>query len=279
LFADSWHNFRNFFSRFKGAAFCDPLRGILNSKGGVYMATMQEDLLRHEVQRERVVSEAQYEQWVHWPVNWSAVWVGALASVAAVVLFGLIGIAVGAQSVEATSRVVDLHKIGIGTLIFSICAAFFAFVIGGWCAGKVAGILRAEPAMLHGAVAWLLATPALVTLAAFGAGSTIGAWHAALATPNSASAAVLPFDRPETPDPGASAEERAVYRSEMATYRTRVAQWKEDTPRAVRNGALGAVTALLLGLVGSVLGGWLACGEPMSVTYYKTRRRPLVHHA
>jgi hypothetical protein len=29
------------------------------------MATMQEGLLRHEVQRERIVSEAQYEQWVH----------------------------------------------------------------------------------------------------------------------------------------------------------------------------------------------------------------------
>ena len=40
-----------------------------------------------------------------------------------------------------------------------------------------------------------------------------------------------------------------------------------------RNTALVTVVALLLGLVGSVLGGWLASGEPMSLTYY--RRRPL----
>jgi len=243
------------------------------------MATMQEEMTRRDPRRESVVSETQYEQWVHWPVNWSAAWVGALASVAAVIVFGLIGIAVGIQSMDPTNRIVDLHKIAIGALIFSVCAAFFAFVIGGWAAGKVAGILRAEPAMLHGAIVWLLATPALVALAALGAGSSIGAWHGSLATPNSANAAIAPFDRPEALDASASQEERAAYRTEMANYRARLAQWKEETPRAVRNSALGAATALLLGLVGSVLGGWLACGEPMSVTHYKTRRNSLAHHA
>ena len=36
--------------------------------------------------------------------------------------------------------------------------------------------------------------------------------------------------------------------------------------------ALGALTALLLGLVGSVIGGWMASGEPMTFTHYRTRR-------
>jgi uncharacterized membrane protein YeaQ/YmgE (transglycosylase-associated protein family) len=38
-----------------------------------------------------------------------------------------------------------------------------------------------------------------------------------------------------------------------------------------RNGALGALTALLVGLVGSVIGGWMASGEPMTFTHYRTR--------
>ncbi len=38
-----------------------------------------------------------------------------------------------------------------------------------------------------------------------------------------------------------------------------------------RNSALGALTALLLGLVGSVIGGWIAPGEPMTFTYHRTR--------
>jgi hypothetical protein len=40
---------------------------------------------------------------------------------------------------------------------------------------------------------------------------------------------------------------------------------------AVRNGAVTAVIAMLLGLVGSALGGWMASGEPMSWTYYRRR--------
>ncbi|HEV8058479.1 MAG TPA: hypothetical protein VGP68_01320 [Gemmataceae bacterium] len=244
------------------------------------MATVQEMLTQRDGRRESAISEAQYEQWVHWPVNWTAIWVGALASVAALLVFGLIGIAIGVNAVQPESRVVDLHKIAIGTLIFSVCAAFFAFVIGGWCAGKVAGILRAEPAILHGAVVWLLATPALVILAALGAGSYIGTWHASLAgTPTWASRPALPFERPDAPALNATAAERTAYLNEMATYRARVQQWNDETPKAVRNSALGAVTALLLGLVGSVLGGWMACGEPMSLTHFRTRKSPLMHRA
>ena len=243
------------------------------------MVAVQEMVTQRDGRRESIVSEAQYEKWVHWPVNWSAVWVGTLGSVAALLIFGLIGIAVGVNAVHPEVRVVDLHKIAIGTLVFSVCAAFFAFVLGGWIAGKVAGILRAEPAMLHGAVVWLTATPALVVLAALGAGSYIGTWHASLAgTPTWGTRATAPFERPQEPGINATPAERAAYLDEMTTYRTQVKQWNEETPKAVRNSALGAVTALLLGLIGSVLGGWMACGEPMSVTHFRTRKAPLIHN-
>ena len=220
--------------------------------------------------------EARYEEWQHWPINWSAVWVGGLAALAAALIFGLIGIAVGAHLLGPEHRVVDLHKFGLGALIFSVCGAFFAFVIGGWVTGKIAGILRAEPAMLHGALAWLLATPLLVVLVGLGAGSFFGGWYAGLGgSPAWAAPAAAPFDRPEPLVAGASQEERATYQAALTKYQEQVKQWKEDTPRATRNSALGAVTALLLGLIGSVLGGWLACGEPMSLTYH--RRRPAAH--
>ena len=44
---------------------------------------------------------------------------------------------------------------------------------------------------------------------------------------------------------------------------------------AARNSALGAVTALLIGLMGSLLGGWLASGEPMSLTYRRPQQERL----
>lgn len=201
------------------------------------------------------------ERWAYHPVNWTAVWVGTLAAVAAVLLFGLVGVAVGAHLVTPPDeRVVDLTALKIGTLAYSIFTAFLAFVIGGWVAGTVGGIRRAEPAIFHGVVTWLVALPVLVTLAGLGAGGYLGGWYGGMTGGDRWAA---PYDRPEALSPTASEQDRTRYEDEMASYRSRVQAWRDETPRATRNLALGALTALLLGLMGSVVGGWMSSGEEM----------------
>ena len=98
-----------------------------------------------------------YTVWTAWPINWSAVWVGALTALALVIMFGLLGIAVGAHQLGPENRVVDLRKFGIAALIFSVFGAFLSFAAAGWVTAKIAGIQRAESAILHGAIAWLIA--------------------------------------------------------------------------------------------------------------------------
>ncbi len=240
---------------------------------GVSMITRLETETSHGPSPAAVADEITYERWNHWPVNWTAVWIGALSAVAAVLVFGLIGIAIGAHVLDPTKRVVDLHKVGLFTLIYSVFSAFLAFVIAGWVAGKIAGILRSEPAMLHGAIAWLVAVPGLLLLGAIGMSSFFGGWYGGLAgSPAWAAPATAPFERPEALAPSATATEQEQHAAAMSAYRQQIQQWKEETPKATRNSALGAVTALLLGLVGSVIGGWLASGEPMNFTHYRTRR-------
>ena len=179
----------------------------------------------------RVVDEP-----IPWHVSWSAVWVGTLAALTTALVIGLIGIAIGARHIVPNDRIVRWSDVGPGTLIMTVLGAFFAFVVGGWVAGKVAGLGRADRSMLHGAIVWLLAVPILVVLAAFGAGSLFGGWYGGLAgTP------VWVTPTTAVVDP--------------------------DAVMASRNGALGALTALLIGLMGSVIGGWMASGEPMSVAY------------
>jgi len=217
-------------------------------------------------------AEAQYERWHHWHVNWTAIWVGTLAAIAVALVIGLIGIAVGAHVLSPENRVVDLRQMHTGALIFSVCAAFFAFVVGGWVAVKIAGILRSEPAMLHGAVVWVVAVPLIMALSALGGAQMFGGWYAGLAgTPAWATGTGVPFERPDALGAGATESERAEYLRAMGDYRGRVRTWNEETPKAARNSALGALTALLLGLVGSVIGGWMGSGEPMSLTYHRTR--------
>ncbi len=182
------------------------------------------------------------ERWTAWPVYWSAVWVGALAALATALVIGLIGVAVGAQVVKGEPWV-DLRKVTLGALVFSVVGAFLAFVVGGWVAGKIAGIRRSETSMLHGAIVWLVAVPLLVAMIGLGAGNSYGGWYGGLGSRTVASATGEPKLSPD------------------------------DAAAVARNTAIGAVTALLLGLVGGVVGGWLASGEPMSLTHYRTRTR------
>jgi hypothetical protein len=174
---------------------------------------------------------------VSWPVSWSAIWIGALAALAVSLIFGLIAIAVGAYQ---DIHILSWHKFHVIALVLSVCGAFFAFVVGGWTAGKILGSRHAESAMLHGAIAWLVTIPLLLILASLGAAGYFGVWYHGLAgTPVWVAPAVV-----------ADPQTAAIL---------------------ARNGALAALTSLLLGLVGSVLGGWMASGEPMTFTHYRTR--------
>ena len=172
-----------------------------------------------------------------WPVAWSAVWIGALTAVAVALLIGLIGFAVGAHE---AAQVADWKKIRFLSLIFNVAGAFVAFVAGGWVAARLSGWKRAEPAMLHGAIAWLLTVPFLLVLGMVGGTARFGAWYGAL-----------------------------------AWAPTWVASIPTDPQIAliVRNASLATLAALLLGVVGAVLGGWMASGEPMTLTYYRQRDR------
>jgi hypothetical protein len=183
-----------------------------------------------------------------WPVCWSAVWVGALTALAVALVAGLAGIAVGAHLVGPGQQVANWRQVQFGGVAWAVCSAFLSFVAGGWVAARINGQFRSEPAMLHGAIAWLAAVPLLVLLASLGAGSYFGAWYTGLAGHPAWAAPATVQD---------AAEALAI----------------------ARNSALGAVTALLLGLVGSVLGGWMGSGEPMTLTYYRTRDRAATRQA
>jgi len=178
-------------------------------------------------------------------VSWSGIWAGTLTALAVLVIVGLIAVSVGAHLVGPSHHITTWGELGILALVFSICGGFFSFVAGGWVAARVAGIRRAENAMLHGALAWLVAVPLLLVLTGFGAGSVLGSWYGSLGGTPSWVQAPLPKAE-ATPD------EETVKQEAQAT----------------RNGALAALTALLLGLTGSVIGGWLGSGEPMHLLHY-----------
>jgi hypothetical protein len=173
------------------------------------------------------------ESWQAWPVYWTAVWVGALTSIAVALIFGLIGVAIGAHKLGTAGQILKWSRVGLGTVAWSILGSFLSFAIGGWVAASIAGIRRAEPAMLHGALSWLVALPLMILLLGIGAGNGFGGWYTGLV------GAPAWVGQAMTSDPNAAI--------------------------IARNAALAGVTAILLGLMGGVIGGWIGSGEPMSL--------------
>jgi len=186
---------------------------------------------------------APVDRWIAWPVYWSPVILGAMVAVVATVLFGLIGTAIGAHKAGTEGRITTWSGVGFAGLAYAVIASFFSFVIGAWSAVRIAGIRRSEPAILHGAIAWVVAVFVMFVIAGL-SGAIFNGWYTSLA-PTPAVPAV----------PGSPVDPNVAI--------------------AARNGALAAAAALLMGLMGSVIGAWMASGEPMTVGSYRVRVEPL----
>src|ERR1700758_2235147 len=83
----------------------------------------------------------------YWPINWSAIWVGALTALAVAMIISLAGAALGAHQLGPAGKVSKWSDVGIGALVFAVVGAFFSFVAGGWVAGKINGFRHAETDM------------------------------------------------------------------------------------------------------------------------------------
>lgn len=124
------------------------------------------------------VQGKELEVWRARPVYWSAVWVGALAGVALAMVFGLVSLAVGTHE-HGTGK--NSKRVGRLAAHCGVCS-LWSFSFGGawrWVAGKIIDIQRAEPATLHGVIAWLLAVPLTFSLVSLGAGTRLAAGAAA----------------------------------------------------------------------------------------------------
>jgi len=183
------------------------------------------------------------DAWTGWHLDWGAVWVGALAMLVAGAAFSLIAVAVGAQK-AVNPGVLKWADVGITTIAFSVFGAFLASAIGAWVAGRMSGARMAEPAILHGVGAWLVLMAIIMLFAALAGAHTFAVGYLGNLTPPGA----------PTPTPAAPVDPNAAI--------------------AIRNAALGSVLGILIGLMGAVVGAWIASGEPLgSLAHYRRTDR------
>ena len=106
-----------------------------------------------------------------------AVLAGALVGVVVLFLLSLLGLAVGLSTIDPAPG--GSGTPGIGTFsivsgVWGVISFLVALFAGGWIAGRLAGDPKKLDGMLHGVVAWALATLVLMWLTASAVSGIIG---------------------------------------------------------------------------------------------------------
>ena len=109
-------------------------------------------------------------------VRWGPIWAGLLSAFFALLVLSLLGLAIGASTVNTGAAVQGTGNQNAGSYsaIWAGISAIIAFLIGGYVAGRTAAVHERGWAALNGALVFLLALPLLLWLAMQGLGALIG---------------------------------------------------------------------------------------------------------
>ncbi|WP_420394135.1 hypothetical protein [Acuticoccus sp.] len=115
-------------------------------------------------------------------ISWGSIIAGTLCAFALQLLLNLVGLGLGLAAVDLSEG--NIGSFGIGAGIWWGLSAIISLIVGGWIAGRLAGVPIRLTAAIHGASVWALATLLTVWLAtttlstvvsgAFGAVGQIG---------------------------------------------------------------------------------------------------------
>lgn len=195
-------------------------------------------------------------------LHWGAVAAGVLVALAAHVVMGLIGAAIGFAAEPADSR-----SLGATAAIWALITPFVATLLGAWLASRMSGADDSRSGTLHGVLVWCIG---LIAGAVFLAGTmATGAMSAGTAASGNAMAA----QRQLRADPGT----RGSVRSPQAQARA------EDAAKGAAVGAGGGALAAIAGLLGAIVGAGLATrrrrgaqqGRWRTAFRHEERREPL----
>ncbi len=128
---------------------------------------------------------------------WGAIFAGTVVALGIFVLLSLAGIGLGLTIFEATDAT-PMNGSLTTTAIWQFVSQLVALFVGGYTAGRLAGVIHSVGSMLHGLTVWALATLAGVwfaTQAVTGLAGAAGSALSGLASgASSAASAVIPDD-------------------------------------------------------------------------------------
>lgn len=98
-------------------------------------------------------------------ISWGSIFAGTVCAFAVQLLFNLLGLGIGLAAINLSDAEGSFAQIGIGAGLWWGLSAIISLLIGGWVAGRLAGVPIKMTAMIHGFAVWALATLLAVWLA------------------------------------------------------------------------------------------------------------------
>jgi hypothetical protein len=91
-------------------------------------------------------------------ISWGAIIAGLIVTLVCQILLSMLGVAIGAATINPTQEQQPFEGLGTGAAIWWIVSSLISLFLGGCVAGRLAGVPRKGDGALHGIVMWGAAT-------------------------------------------------------------------------------------------------------------------------
>ena len=106
-------------------------------------------------------------------VSWGAIFAGAVVAVVLGFLLHLLGLGIGFTSFDPATQDDTVGGLGAMQGIWFVVSALIALFVGGWVAGRLAGMPRRTDGAIHGFVTWGITTIITLYFLASGVGTLV----------------------------------------------------------------------------------------------------------
>jgi len=107
-------------------------------------------------------------------VSWGAIFAGLLVTIVIQMMLTLLGIGIGAATIDPLREQNPAQGLAIGSAIWLIVSALIAVFVGSCISGRLSGGPRTSDGLLHGIVTWSAATVLTVAMLVSATGVVIG---------------------------------------------------------------------------------------------------------
>lgn len=107
-------------------------------------------------------------------ISWASIFAGIVIALVIQLVLSILGLGIGASSVNPVSEQDPARGIATGAAIWFIISTLLALFAGGWVAGRMAGVPRRLDSSLHGILTWGASTLLLFYFLTSTVGSLIG---------------------------------------------------------------------------------------------------------